>query len=159
MPDPWFGFKVVRGSLTSEERYKINEHMTHGIAMLERIPFPKSLQRVPEYADTHHETLKGTGYPLRLEANELSIPARIMMIADIFEALTTSDHPYKTPKKSSEALQILYGQKIKGHIDADLFDLFLTSCVHLQYARKFLPPDQIDEVDIKALPGSVSALH
>lgn len=176
MPDPRFGFKVdvppyafnhgeiynlkvVRGTLTSEDRYKINEHMTHGIAMLERIPFPQSLQRVPEYAGTHHETLKGTGYPRRLKAHELSIPARIMMIADIFEALTAADRPYKTPKKFSEALQILYGQKIRGHIDADLFDLFLTSGVHLQYAKKFLPPDQIDEVDIKALLGPVSALH
>jgi HD-GYP domain-containing protein (c-di-GMP phosphodiesterase class II) len=172
VPDPSFGFKldmpvaaynhgeiynlsVVRGTLTAEDRYKINEHMTHGITMLERMPFPKALQRVPEYAGTHHETLKGTGYPRRLGASQLSVPARIMMIADIFEALTAADRPYKTPKKFSEALQILYSLKVKGHIDADLFDLFLTSGVHLKYALKFLAPEQIDPIDIQMYLGAV----
>ena len=167
MPNPDFGFKVdvpehlynqgeihnltVRhGTLTAEERYKINEHMTHGIMMLERMPFPKPLSRVPEYAGTHHETLKGTGYPRKLGPDELSVPARIMMIADIFEALTALDRPYKTPKKFSEALGILHSLKVKGHIDPDLFDLFLTSGVHLEFARRFLVPQQIDEVDISA---------
>ena len=170
VPDAGFGFKVdvphylynhgevynllvKRGTLTEEERYKINEHMIHGIMMLERMPFPKSLQRVPEYAGTHHETLAGTGYPRRLNANALSVPARIMAIADIFEALTAVDRPYKTPQKFSEALRILHGLKLKGHIDPDLFDLFLTSGVHLQYAQKFLAPGQIDAVDISHLLG------
>lgn len=165
VPDPSFGFQVKlplylynhgeiynlsvkRGTLTEEERYKINEHMIYGIMMLERMPFPQSLQRVPEYAGTHHETLKGTGYPRKLGAAQLSVPARIMAIADIFEALTASDRPYKNPKKFSEALQILHTLKVKGHIDPDLFDLFLTSGVHLQFARQFLAPEQIDEVDI-----------
>ena len=175
LPDPNFGFKVEvpdhlynlgeiynllvkRGTLTEEERYKINEHMIHGIMMLERMPFPKPLQRVPEYAGTHHETLTGSGYPRKLAADALSVPARIMAIADIFEALTSIDRPYKSPKKFSEALQILHGLKLKGHIDADLFDLFLTAGVHLQYAQKFLPPEQIDAVDIRAYLGPVAGL-
>jgi response regulator RpfG family c-di-GMP phosphodiesterase len=172
LPNPDFGFKVdvpqhlynqgeiynlnVRqGTLTAEERYKINEHMIHGIMMLERMPFPKPLARVPEYAGTHHETLNGTGYPRKLGPDDLSVPARIMMIADIFEALTAADRPYKTPKKFSEALSILHSLKVKGHIDADLFDLFLTSGVHLQYAEKFLVPQQVDPVDINAYLGPV----
>jgi response regulator RpfG family c-di-GMP phosphodiesterase len=173
VPDAGFGFKVdvpdhlynhgevynllvKRGTLTEEERYKINEHMIHGIMMLERMPFPKSLQRVPEYAGTHHETLAGTGYPRRLNADALSVPARIMAIADIFEALTAVDRPYKSPKKFSEALQILHGLKLKGHIDPDLFDLFLTAGVHLQYAQKFLSPEQVDTVDIRAYLGPLA---
>ncbi len=174
VPEPSFGFQVKlprylynhgeiynlsvkRGTLTEEERYKINEHMIYGIMMLERMPFPQSLQRVPEYAGTHHETLKGTGYPRGLNAAQLSVPARIMAIADIFEALTASDRPYKNPKKFSEALQILHTLKVNGHIDADLFDLFLTSGIHLQFARQFLAPEQIDEIDIKAFLGPVAS--
>ncbi len=174
LPDPSFGFKVDvpnhlynfgeiynltirRGTLTTEDRYKINEHMIHGIMMLERMPFPKSLSRVPEYAGTHHETLKGTGYPRRLDADHLSVPARIMVIADIFEALTASDRPYKTPKKFSEALEILYALKKNGHIDPDLFDLFLTSGVYLKYAQRYLLSEQLDLVDINAYLGPVEA--
>ncbi len=174
LPDPSFGFKVdvpehlynhgeiynlnvTQGTLTPEDRYKINEHMIHGIMMLERMPFPNELKRVPEYAGTHHETLKGTGYPRRLGAKDLSIPARIMVIADIFEALTSSDRPYKTPKKFSESLQILHSMKKKGNIDADVFDLFLTSGVHLQYAHKYLMPEQIDLVDIAPYIGPVQS--
>ena len=165
IPDPKFGFKVDvpeylynlgeiynlsvrRGTLTREDRYKINEHMMHGIMMLERMPFPESLKRVPEYAGTHHETLLGTGYPRRLSASDLSVPARIMVIADIFEALTAADRPYKTPKMFSEAIQILHGLTVRGNIDADIFRLFLTSGVHLQYARKYLQPGQLDAVQI-----------
>lgn len=171
-PDPAFNFKVdvpehlynhgelynlciQRGTLTPEDRYKINEHMIHGIIMLERMPFPKSLKRVPEYAGTHHETLKGTGYPRRLGAADLSVPARIMVIADIFEALTATDRPYKLPKKFSESLEILHSLKMKGHIDADLFDLFLISGVHLEYAQRFLSPEQVDVVDITPYLGPV----
>ena len=172
--DPQFGFQVDvpehlynlgelhnltvrRGTLTEEDRYKINEHMIHGIKMLERMPFPDSLKRVPEYAGTHHETLLGTGYPRRLAGNRLSVPARIMAIADIFEALTASDRPYKAPQKFSQALAILHGMKVAGQIDAELFDLFLTSGVHLRYAKKFLLPEQIDVLDIKPFLGPVPA--
>lgn len=143
-----YNLTVQKGTLTAEDRYKINEHIIETIKMLERMPFPESLKRVPEYATTHHETLDGRGYPRRLTAGELSIPARIMAIADIFEALTSSERPYKEPYKLSESLNILHDMKKNSHIDPDLFDLFLTSGVYRKYAEQFLSPEQIDEVDI-----------
>ena len=118
------------------------------IAMLEKLPFPKHLKRVPEYAGTHHEALNGTGYPRQLTADQLSLPSRIMAIADIFEALTAADRPYKRAKTLSEAVELLHSFKQRNHIDPDLFDLFLTSGVYRLYAEKFLNPEQIDEVDI-----------
>lgn len=143
-----YNLSVMRGTLTEEERFKINEHIIQTIAMLEQLPLPKHLRRVPEYAGTHHETLAGTGYPRRLAAAQLSIPARIMALADIFEALTASDRPYKAPKTLSECVKILARFKQEGHIDPDLFDLFLTSGVYRHYAERFLKPEQIDPVDI-----------
>jgi HD-GYP domain-containing protein (c-di-GMP phosphodiesterase class II) len=116
--------------------------------MLDAMPFPKELRRVPEYAGTHHETLIGTGYPRRLTKDELSVPARIMAIADIFEALTASDRPYKKSKTLSEAVKILAAFKKDKHIDPDLFDLFLRSGVYMRYAQRYLKPEQIDSVDI-----------
>ncbi|MDO8289158.1 MAG: HD domain-containing phosphohydrolase, partial [Parvibaculum sp.] len=174
LPDSRFGFKmdvpahlynhgeiynlcIRRGTLTEEERYKINEHMVFTIMMLEQMHFPKSLKRVPEYAGTHHEGLNGRGYPRRLSAKDLSIPARIMAIADVFEALTAPDRPYKKPNKVSEAVKILYGLKKSRHIDADIFDLFLTSGLYLRYAEKYLKPEQIDSVDLLSYIGTVSA--
>jgi HD-GYP domain-containing protein (c-di-GMP phosphodiesterase class II) len=139
---------VSRGTLTPEERYKINEHIIQTIVMLDQLPLPPELKRVPEYAGTHHETLTGTGYPRRIDAAALSVPARIMAIADIFEALTASDRPYKKAKPLSEAVRILSAFKARKHIDADLFDLFLTSGVYQRYAELYLPREQIDEVDI-----------
>ena len=151
-----YNLTVQKGTLTPEDRYKINEHSIETIKMLEQLPFPDFLKRVPEYATTHHETLDGRGYPRRLKASDLSIPARIMAIADIFEALTSSDRPYKEPYKLSESLRILYGMKLDHHIDPDLFDLFLTSGVYLIYAGKFLTSAQIDEVDITQFLGPLS---
>ena len=166
IPDPSFGFKmaiperlyhfgerynlgVVRGTLTEEERYKINEHMVHGIMMLERMNFPRLLRRVPEYAGTHHETLSGEGYPRKLGASELSIPARIVAIADIFEALSACDRPYKTPKRLSEVLTIMQQMCRTRHIDRDLFELMLISGVHLRYAEKYMVEAQCDVIDIR----------
>ena len=139
---------ISRGTLTEEERYKINDHIMQTIVMLDALPFPPGLARVPEYAGTHHEALTGTGYPRRLAADRLSVPSRIMAIADIFEALTASDRPYKRAKSLSVSIEILAGFRDRGHIDPDLFDLFLTSGVYLKYAEQFLKPDQIDPVDI-----------
>mgnify|MGYP003854905423 FL=1 len=116
--------------------------------MLERLPFPPNLARVAEYAGTHHETLKGDGYPRKLNAEQLSIPARIMAIADIFEALTAADRPYKKAKTLSESVKILAGFRDRGHIDPDLFALFLTSGAHRSYAERFLKPEQLDDFDI-----------
>ncbi|WP_243855447.1 HD domain-containing phosphohydrolase [Aquabacterium sp. A08] len=144
---------VGRGTLTEEERFKIQEHIVQTIVMLENMPLPPSLRRVPEYAGTHHETLTGSGYPRRLAAEQLSVPSRIMAIADIFEALTASDRPYKKAKTLSEAIQILSFFKKDRHIDPVLFDLFLTSGVYRAYAERFLRPEQIDAVDIDRYLG------
>ena len=131
----------------------VNEHVMHTLMMLKTLPLPKNLQRVPDYAATHHETLTGGGYPRQLGEAELSIPMRILAIADVFEALTASDRPYKPAKTLSESIKILASFKRKRHIDPDLFDLFLTSGIYLQYAEKFLAPEQIDTVDIAAYLG------
>jgi HD-GYP domain-containing protein (c-di-GMP phosphodiesterase class II) len=144
-----YNLSIGRGTLTEEERFKINEHIIQTIVMLEQLPLPKQFRRVPEYAGTHHETMVGTGYPRRLTGEQLSIPSRIMAIADIFEALTASDRPYKPMKKLSECIRILSFFKKDRHIDPDLFDLFLTSGVYRQYAARYLKPEQIDEVDIR----------
>lgn len=144
---------ISAGTLTPEERFKINEHVMHTLMMLKALPLPKNLQRVPDYAATHHETLTGGGYPRQLGEAELSIPMRILAIADVFEALTASDRPYKPAKTLSESIKILASFKRKRHIDPDLFDLFLTSGIYLQYAEKFLAPEQIDTVDIAAYLG------
>jgi response regulator RpfG family c-di-GMP phosphodiesterase len=152
-----YNLSVVRGTLTREERFKINEHMISTVMMLENMHFPKSLRRVPEYASTHHETLTGTGYPRQLSAKQLSIPSRIMAIADIFEALTAPDRPYKKPNTVSEAIKVLSELKQQGQIDADLFDLFLSSRLYERYAQRFLKPEQIDEVDIAAYLGPIGS--
>lgn len=152
-----YNLSIGRGTLTEEERFKINEHIIQTIVMLENMPLPPNLRRVPEYAGTHHETLIGTGYPRKLEAKDLSVPSRIMAIADIFEALTASDRPYKKAKTLSESIKILAMFKKDQHIDPDLFDLFLRSGVYQAYAEKYLHPDQIDEVDVSAYLTDPSA--
>jgi HD-GYP domain-containing protein (c-di-GMP phosphodiesterase class II) len=148
-----YNLGVSRGTLTEEERFKINEHVMQSLIMLEQLPLPKNLRRVPEYAGTHHETLVGSGYPRKLSEEHLSVPMRIMAIADVFEALTASDRPYKKAKTLSESIKILSFFKKDKHIDPVLFDLFLTSGVYKRYAEKFLLPEQIDEVDISKFVG------
>jgi len=115
--------------------------------MLEQLPFPAHLARVPEYAGNHHETLDGSGYPRGLDASQLSIPARILAIADIFEALTATDRPYKHGKTLSESLAILSGLVRQGRLDADLYNLMLDSGVVMRYATTYLNPEQIDLTD------------
>ncbi len=139
---------VSRGTLTAEERYKINEHMVQTIVMLNALPFPRHLRAVPEIAGGHHEKMDGTGYPKRLGRDELSPLARMMAIADIFEALTAADRPYKPGKTLSEALSIMARMCQDQHIDHELFELFLSSGVYRDYARRFMPADQIDEVKV-----------
>jgi HD-GYP domain-containing protein (c-di-GMP phosphodiesterase class II) len=138
---------IERGTLSFDERQKINDHMTVTIQMLESLPFPKNLQRVPEYAGGHHERMDGTGFPRGLKRDEMSWPARMMAIADIFEALTSSDRPYKPPMKISQALGILQNMRRQNHIDPDLFELFVTTRVWEQYARIYLRPEQLDITD------------
>ncbi|MEF1282192.1 HD domain-containing phosphohydrolase, partial [Vibrio fortis] len=144
-----YNLSIARGTLTAEDRFKINEHMISTIKMLENLPFPKELSRVPRYASTHHETLKGTGYPRKLKADDLSIPERILVISDIFEALTAADRPYKKAKPISVAVGIMYKMALDEHLDIDLFRLFLTSGTHIRYAQEYLKPEQIDDVDIE----------
>jgi len=139
---------ISRGTLSAEDRFKINEHIISTIKMLESLPFPDELKRVPRYASTHHETMKGTGYPRKLTGDELSMPERIMVLADIYEALTAADRPYKKAKPVSAALDILHKMVQNDHIDVEVFELFLRSGVYLQYAQRFLPAKQIDEIDI-----------
>ena len=143
-----YNLAIGRGTLTEEERFKINDHIVQTIIMLEQLPFPKHLAKVPEYAGGHHEKMDGTGYPKKLNQYDMSLPARIMAIADIFEALTTADRPYKPAKPLSACVKIMSFMKKDAHIDSDLFELFLTSGIYKEYAERFLDPAQIDEVDI-----------
>jgi HD-GYP domain-containing protein (c-di-GMP phosphodiesterase class II)/ABC-type amino acid transport substrate-binding protein len=143
-----YNLSVARGTLTAEDRYIINEHIVGTIKMLEQLPFPPELANVPKFASTHHETLIGTGYPRQLDATDLTIPERILVIADIFEALTAADRPYKKAKPLSVAINILHKFALDEHIDIDLFELFLTSETYLVYAKKFMKPEQLDKVDI-----------
>ena len=148
-----YNLTVSRGTLTAEERFKINDHMVQTIIMLEKLPYPKHLRDVPMIAGCHHETMTGTGYPKRLTREQMPLTARMMAIADIFEALTAADRPYKKAKTLSEAVRILSFMKKDEHIDAELFDLFLSSGTWLRYGRKFLQAEQIDEVDISEYLG------
>jgi HD-GYP domain-containing protein (c-di-GMP phosphodiesterase class II) len=139
---------IERGTLTAEERQIINNHMTVTIDMLEGLPFPKQLKRVPEYAGGHHEKMNGTGFPRGLTREQMSIPARMMAVADIFEALTAKDRPYKDPMKISLSLNIMHRMVEDEHIDPDIYELFVKSRVWEKYAKRVLSPEQIDVNDI-----------
>ncbi|WP_063914976.1 HD domain-containing phosphohydrolase [Pseudomonas sp. p21] len=143
-----YNLAVRRGTLNDEERFKINEHIVQTIIMLSSLPFPRQLKRVPDIAGNHHEKMDGSGYPRRLGEQDLGIAERVMAIADIFEALTAADRPYKAPKTLSESVKILVGMARDGHIDGQLLQLFLSSGVYRRYAERFLRAEQIDEVDV-----------
>lgn len=144
---------IRAGTLTAAEREIINHHIVVTIKMLESLPWPKHLKNVPEYAGGHHERMDGKGYPRGLTRNEMSAQARVMGIADIFEALTAKDRPYKEGKTLTESLTILGKLKENGHIDPDLFDVFIREKVYMEYANRFLGKAQIDEVDVSKIPG------
>lgn len=146
-----YNLKIARGTLTREERYIINHHMVQTIMMLSHLPFPGHLDSIAEIAGGHHEKMDGTGYPKRLKREEMSLPARMMAIADIFEALTAADRPYKKAKSLSDALGIMATMCREAHIDAPLFGLFINEGVYMQYATRFLDPAQIDSVDTASL--------
>jgi len=151
--DELVNLNIRAGTLTQKERETINYHIVATIKMLEQLPWPKHLRNVPEYAGGHHERMDGKGYPKGLTREQMSVQARVMGIADIFEALTARDRPYKRGKTLSESLHILGRFKLNGHIDPDLFDVFVRQKVYLKYAEKFLDPEQIDEVDEQKIPG------
>lgn len=137
---------VRAGTLTKSERETINYHIVTTIRMLEELPWPKHLKNVPEFAGGHHERMDGKGYPKGLTREQMSIQARVMGIADIFEALTARDRPYKAGMKLSQAIGIMKKFKANGHIDPDLFDIFLAKKIYQQYAEQYLEDWQIDEV-------------
>jgi HD-GYP domain-containing protein (c-di-GMP phosphodiesterase class II) len=144
---------IRAGTLTDDERKVINHHIVATIRMLEALPWPKHLGNVPEYAGGHHERMDGKGYPKGLKREQMSIQARCMGIADIFEALTAKDRPYKKGKTLSESLEILGRMKENQHIDPDLFDIFVRKKVYRRYAEMFLDREQIDEIDESRIPG------
>ncbi len=144
---------IRSGTLTQDERQIINHHIVATIKMLEALPWPKHLKNVPEYAGAHHERMDGKGYPKGLRRDQMSVQARVMGIADIFEALTAKDRPYKKGMTLSESLEILGKFSLNGHIDPDLFDIFIRRKVYLRYAETFLDKQQIDAVDESQIPG------
>ncbi|MFZ6768750.1 GAF and HD-GYP domain-containing protein [Undibacterium sp. Di26W] len=151
--DEMENLSVRGGTLNAAERAIINNHIVTTIKMLEALPWPKHLQNVPEYAGGHHERMDGKGYPRGLHGEQMSVQAKIMAIADIFEALTAKDRPYKDGKTLTESLRILGSFALNGHIDPDLFDIFVRKKVYLTYAEKFMDRTQIDNVDESGIPG------
>jgi len=151
--DEVYNLSISRGTLNREERAEIKKHIDTTIKMLESLPYPKSLMRVPEFAGGHHERMDGKGYPRGLTREQMSVQARMMGIADVFEALTARDRPYKRAMPLSQALAILGRMKEENHIDPDLFDVFIREKVYLRYAEQYLDPEQIDEVDLARVPG------
>lgn len=146
---------IRAGTLTEHERQVINYHITATIKMLEQLPWPKHLKNVPEFAGGHHERMDGKGYPRGLTKDQMSVQARMMGIADIFEALTARDRPYKPAMKISQAISIMVNFAKGGHIDPDLFQVFMKEKVYLNYANQFLDPAQIDAVDEVAVLASL----
>ena len=144
---------IRAGTLTDDERKVINHHIVATIKMLEALPWPRHLTKVPEYAGGHHERMDGKGYPKGLLREQMSVQARCMGIADIFEALTAKDRPYKKGKTLSESLEILGRMKLNNHVDPDLFDIFVRRNIYRRYAEMFLDPEQIDAVDESRIPG------
>ena len=139
--------KIKQGTINDAERQKINEHIVTTINMLKNLPFPPELANIVEYAGAHHERVDGKGYPNGLTGEQMSIPAKIMAIADVYEALTAKDRPYKEPKKLSQVLRIMQEMKNTGHLDPDLYELFIKSGVYLDYAKEYIDKDQIDDIN------------
>lgn len=154
-----YNLGIRRGTLTDEERYKINEHIMQTIIMLEKLPFPRTMANVAVIAGGHHERMDGKGYPYQLTQQQMSIPVRMMAIADVFEALTAADRPYKPGKRLSESLNILVSMANENHLDRELLRLFLESGIWRDYAQSYLPADKIDDVDITALLHKLAPLH
>lgn len=152
--------QIARGTLAEEERFKINEHIMQSVMMLSALPFPRHLAAVPEIAGNHHERIDGNGYPRGLRGEQMSPLARMMAIADVFEALTASDRPYKPAKPLSQTLAIMKSMAEQGHIDAELFTVFLQGGVARQYAARFLVAEQDDVDDVTAyLPAGSSKIN
>lgn len=135
---------ISRGTLTPEERKVIENHVVMTIKMLNQIPYPKHLKEVPEIAGKHHERIDGKGYPRGLTGDQMSVRARILAVADIFEALTAPDRPYKDVMPLSQALGIMTNMAKEGHIDPQVWQIFLDKKVYLTYGKEYLKPKQLD---------------
>jgi hypothetical protein len=146
-----YNLGIRRGTLTDEDRFRINDHIVQTYIMLKGLPWPRQLSRVPEIAANHHEKIDGKGYPRRLPAEQLGTADRVMALADVFEALTAADRPYKAPKTLSESLKIMAFMCKDQHLDSELFRYFLHSGVWREFGERFMLPAQIDEVDIAAI--------
>ncbi|MBI2784870.1 MAG: HD domain-containing protein [Legionella longbeachae] len=129
---------IRHGNLSDKERSIINNHVSMTLKMLQSLPYPKNLKNIPELAASHHERMDGKGYPRGLTKDQLSLPARIIAIADIFEALTANDRPYKKAIPLTSALDIMERLKKEGHIDPDLFDVFMEKDIPQRYAELYL---------------------
>lgn len=152
-----YNLSIRKGTLNAEERFRINEHIVQTLIMLDSLPFPRALQQVPQIAASHHEKLDGTGYPRRLNAAQLGIPERILAIADVFEALTAADRPYKPAMPLSQVLRIMVDMVRAAHLDGDLLQLFIDSGLYLRYAQQNLRPEQLDTHDRTALLEELAA--
>mgnify|MGYP000895103429 CR=1 FL=1 len=146
--DEYRNLCVIRGTLNEAEREMVNNHALVTEKLLSQLPFPKRLKNIPAYAGSHHEKLNGSGYPRGLKGDEIPLPTRIIILADVFEALTAKDRPYKKANTLSEAVALLRGMVQAGHIDADLFTLFMSEKIYLDYALRELDPRQIDRTDL-----------
>ena len=144
-----YNLGIRRGTLNDEERFKINDHIVQTIRMLTSLPFPKSMSRVPRIAGSHHEKIDGTGYPRKFSGSEMSFSEKILAVADVFEALTAADRPYKSGKKLSQCLGIMAKMVQEKHLDPDIFNLLLTSGVYMEYAKANVGESQIDEIKIE----------
>jgi HD-GYP domain-containing protein (c-di-GMP phosphodiesterase class II) len=139
--------KILKGTINDNERHQINNHIVATINMLKSLPFPPNLSKIVDYAGAHHERVDGKGYPYGLKGDQIPIPAKIMAVADVYEALSAKDRPYKDPKKLSEILHIMQKMKNSGHLDPDVYELFIQSGVYMDYAKEYLDKDQIDEIN------------
>jgi HD-GYP domain-containing protein (c-di-GMP phosphodiesterase class II) len=157
--DELLNLTIRKGTLSDGEREVINHHIELTIEMLNKLPYPKNLRNVPEFAGGHHERMDGKGYPLGLTRDEMSLQARMIGVADIFEALTAVDRPYKKGKTLSESLNILKCMKDENHIDPDIFELFIESKIYLSYAEKFLRSEQIDDINIEDYLETRKKIH
>ncbi len=144
---------IKRGTLNDEERLIMQRHMNIAQDILEALPFPKHLSKVSEYALGHHEKVDGSGYPRGLTRDQMSIPARVMAIADVFEALSAADRPYKQAKPVSECLKIMGTLVNDQHLDGDLFTIFVLEKVYENYIYKFASPEQLDDINLDSIPG------
>lgn len=143
-----YNLRIRSGTLTEEERFKVNEHAVQTIHMLASLPFPKEFSKITDISGNHHERMDGNGYPRKIKGEDLSLPERVLLLADTFEALTAHDRPYRDTKTLSEALTILSRMAKENHLDKDIFNLFLESGVYMLYAKKYLDPKQVDNIDI-----------